>query len=481
MASGFIAAPPTRSSRQEVSKPAGRFQSSPRPLRRPLCCSRWRKAPTSLAVFATALIIFVRPLLKRLEKLAEAAEAASRSFEQSSNQFEKTCAMAQLDLPPVMESIEKASKEFEELGLHLRIMTGGKRKPAAPKPPAPPSEKSGDGKADEKAAKAALVSTSKPAPLPARNSFQRVAQDVVTLTHALEPALNQWRKRINKIAASFEHANKHEAQHEPALQLSGSGASSLAGSSSSSNSKNSSSREAEGHKSQQDADKQRKASHAQASTSNEQSTVSSRSQSPAANTAELQGQMVQALVKDIGGTVSKASSMASNSDDQPMSTEAAASLVSEAVSKASASVTAFMKSSPDADSADGQSAASSSPQDNTSIEDAEATATRIAADAATLAGSMDEGDDRSSKRKELEAVSKRSKSAAKVFKALAHAEKATAAAAHASGALESAVAEARTEGPWFEGISQQSGAEVANKPASYARDAGKAAPAARVH
>lgn len=99
--------------------------------------------------------------------------------------------------------------------------------------------------------------------------------------------MNQWRKRINKIAASFEHANKHEAQHEPALQLSGSGASSLAGSSSSSNSKNSSSREAEGHKSQQDADKQRKASHAQASTSNEQSTVSSRSQSPAANTAEV--------------------------------------------------------------------------------------------------------------------------------------------------------------------------------------------------
>lgn len=45
------------------------------------------------------------------------------------------------------------------------------------------AEKSGDGKADEKAAKAALVSTSKPAPLPARNSFQRVAQDVVTLTH----------------------------------------------------------------------------------------------------------------------------------------------------------------------------------------------------------------------------------------------------------------------------------------------------------
>ena len=78
-------------------------------------------------------------MLQRLEKLAEAAEAASRSFEQSSNQFEKTCAMAQLDLPPVMESIEKASKEFEELGLHLRIMTGGKRKPAAPKPPAPPS------------------------------------------------------------------------------------------------------------------------------------------------------------------------------------------------------------------------------------------------------------------------------------------------------------------------------------------------------
>ena len=72
------------------------------------------------------------------KKLAEATEATSRTVEEASAQFEKTCAMAQLDLPPALESIERTSREFEELALHLRIMTGGKRKPAPPKPPRDP-------------------------------------------------------------------------------------------------------------------------------------------------------------------------------------------------------------------------------------------------------------------------------------------------------------------------------------------------------
>lgn len=78
-------------------------------------------------------------MLQRLERLAEASEAASKSFEVASEQFEKACAMAQLDLPPAIESIERTSKEFEELALHLRIMTGGKRKPSPPKTPPDPA------------------------------------------------------------------------------------------------------------------------------------------------------------------------------------------------------------------------------------------------------------------------------------------------------------------------------------------------------
>lgn len=65
---------------------------------------------------------------------------------------------------------------------------------------------------------------------------------------------------------------------------------------------------------------------------------------------QLQGQIVQSLVEDIGGTVSKAKdTMAGKADDQPMSPEAAASLIQEVVTKASTSVSAFMRSSSDAD------------------------------------------------------------------------------------------------------------------------------------
>lgn len=45
---------------------------------------------------------------------------------------------------------------------------------------------------------------------------------------ALEPAMNQWRQRINRIAASFEHANKSQIPQEPALKAAASAATSAA-------------------------------------------------------------------------------------------------------------------------------------------------------------------------------------------------------------------------------------------------------------
>lgn len=71
---------------------------------------------------------------------------------------------------------------------------------------------------------------------------------------------------------------------------------------------------------------------------------------------QLQSRMVQSLVEDVSGTVSKAKeSMALKADDRPMSPDAAASLVQEVVGKASASVSDLMRSSSDA-------ASSSAPQ-----------------------------------------------------------------------------------------------------------------------
>lgn len=64
---------------------------------------------------------------------------------------------------------------------------------------------------------------------------------------------------------------------------------------------------------------------------------------------QLQSRMVQSLVEDVSGTVGKAKeSMALKADDQPMSPDAAASLIQEVVNKASASVSTLMRSSPDA-------------------------------------------------------------------------------------------------------------------------------------
>ncbi|KAK9843221.1 hypothetical protein WJX74_008858 [Apatococcus lobatus] len=375
----------------------------------------------ALAAFATALILFVRPLLKRLEKLAEASEAASKSFEVASEQFEKACAMAQLDLPPAIESIERTSREFEELALHLRIMTGGKRKPSTPKAPPDPPESKENAKG-EGATSGVLVGAAPSTP--SRNSFQRVAQDVLALTQALEPAMNQWRQRINRIAASFEHANKNQVMA-------------------------------------------RRQSHAEAASSKSSSISDPGKPAVSSDTSEadLQGQMVQSLVEDIGGTVSKAKdTMAAKADDQPMSPDTAASLIQEVVSKASTSVSTFMRSSMDADTAE-----SSSPKAPSSFSGAAETADQIATEAGSLASSMDESDEAAEKKAELQDVSNRSKSAAKVFKALAVAEEATAAAAHASGALETAVAEARTEGPWFQ-RRQQNGAEDAEESSPNGKD-----------
>ncbi len=61
---------------------------------------------------------------------------------------------------------------------------------------------------------------------------------------------------------------------------------------------------------------------------------------------QLQGEMVQELLNDISGTVSKASS--GKSGDQAMSPDAAASLISEIATKATSSVTAFMNASKEA-------------------------------------------------------------------------------------------------------------------------------------
>ncbi|KAL0035646.1 hypothetical protein WJX79_005513 [Trebouxia sp. C0005] len=133
---------------------------------------------TALAGAFTAFMMYMRPVLKRMEQAALATEIASKAMEQSAKEFEQTSLMFQADTPTMIAEIEAAAHEYRELGHTLNVMTAGFR-----------------GK--------------NPVKDWSQLSMKRVAKDVSALTHALSPAMEQWRKRISRIAASFE-ANKAE-------------------------------------------------------------------------------------------------------------------------------------------------------------------------------------------------------------------------------------------------------------------------------
>lgn len=134
---------------------------------------------TALAAAFTAFMLYMRPVLKRMESAALATEVASKAMEQSAKEFEQTSLLFQTDTPAMIAEIEAAAAEYRELGHTLNIMTAGFR-----------------GK--------------NPVKDWSQLSMKRVAKDVSALTNALSPAMDQWRKRISKIATSFELAHKAE-------------------------------------------------------------------------------------------------------------------------------------------------------------------------------------------------------------------------------------------------------------------------------
>lgn len=133
----------------------------------------------ALAGAFTAFILYMRPVLKQMESAAQATETASKAMEQSAKEFEQTSLLLQADSPSMIAEIEAAAQEYHQLGQTLNIMTAGFR-----------------GKNPVKDWSAL--------------SMKRVAKDVSALTNALSPAMDQWRKRISRIATSFEVANKAE-------------------------------------------------------------------------------------------------------------------------------------------------------------------------------------------------------------------------------------------------------------------------------
>lgn len=132
---------------------------------------------TALAGAFTVFMVYMRPVLQRMEKAALATETASKAMERSAKEFEQTNLMFQEDCPSMIAEIEASAREYRELGQTLNLMTAGFR-----------------GK--------------NPVKDWSQQGMQRVAKDVSALTSALSPAMDQWRKRISKIATSFEHSHK---------------------------------------------------------------------------------------------------------------------------------------------------------------------------------------------------------------------------------------------------------------------------------
>lgn len=162
-----------------------------------------------LAAAVICIIIMLRPLLKRLESLAIAAEAAAREMEKASVEFTLASIVINNDLPTTLDSMERASLEFEELGQSLNGLTGGLRK----KPAAGKGAKDGKAAPSPEEGKSTGVTVYEMNPVEAIqattiNSMRKVAQDVSSLTAALTPAMVAWRKRLGFITERFEAASK---------------------------------------------------------------------------------------------------------------------------------------------------------------------------------------------------------------------------------------------------------------------------------
>ncbi|CAL5219305.1 g1113 [Coccomyxa viridis] len=132
----------------------------------------------------TAFILYVRPVLQRTERAALACEIAAQGMEEACEELEKASEVIHTDLPTTLNAMERTSLEFEELGRSLNMLSGPIKRAAVPALAVRAvSNNTGDG-------------------------MRKIANDVTSLTQALTPAMEGWRKRIGRIAANFEAANK---------------------------------------------------------------------------------------------------------------------------------------------------------------------------------------------------------------------------------------------------------------------------------
>jgi len=163
-----------------------------------------------------AFIVCVRPILKSIDEACKATEEAAGQLEVAAEELEQAAIMFEEDLPPTLKALEQASREFEDLGQSLNMLSSGfslrrstkrrrKRRPSQ-------GENNGDVPADhqedseqasgglmvpstvglESEGQAAMEAITKQT----MGGISKVASDLNHMTRALVPAMDEWRIRL---------------------------------------------------------------------------------------------------------------------------------------------------------------------------------------------------------------------------------------------------------------------------------------------
>eukprot|EP00803_Ostreobium_quekettii_P007590 evm.model.scf_184.3 EVM.evm.TU.scf_184.3 scf_184:11426-16355(-) len=185
-----------------------------------------------------AFIVCIRPILKSIDEACKATEEAAGQLEVAAEELEQAAIMFEEDLPPTLKALEQASREFEDLGQRLNMLSGGfslrrsakrrrKRRPSTgknngdiPMDRQEESEQADDGllvpsamglEAEGQAAMEAITKQT-------MGGISKVASDLNHMTRALVPAMDEWRIRLlNSLKGTDVKAQGGRAAPRPSV------------------------------------------------------------------------------------------------------------------------------------------------------------------------------------------------------------------------------------------------------------------------
>ncbi|KAK9800901.1 hypothetical protein WJX73_008547 [Symbiochloris irregularis] len=153
-----------------------------------------------VAAVVAACLICLRPVFKTLQQTVKAFEVTAKELEKAARGVERATLVFQLDVPHTLSSVERAGHEIGSLAQGFNLTGGGKDKE---------KEKKSKKKVDRSKGIPQEGDERMPELL-GRHGMQRVVQDISTMTNALLPSMDLWRKRLSDLTNAFERASKQE-------------------------------------------------------------------------------------------------------------------------------------------------------------------------------------------------------------------------------------------------------------------------------